>query len=112
MGLDTLRRAVYNERGHLNAQPDGPILQEYASLPPAVEEVLHHAGIEVKKIPLGPQPEDGEAILLRFHTPAKIYTVKLDQGGANMLINALRGTDGTPDIVIARPGDIPGLRSG
>lgn len=80
--------------------------------PPAVEEILHSARVEVAKIPMGPLPADGTITLLRFHTPAKVYTVKLDDNGVDTLIGALRGTDGTPDILIARPGDVPGLRSG
>lgn len=101
--IDTLRR--HNERGHMNdtaAEPQNG--QAYLA---SVEEVLHNAGIEVRKIAINPQGD--EVTLLRFHTPAKIYTVKLDDGGVNTLLAALRGTDGTPDILIAQPGDVPGL---
>lgn len=75
-------------------------------MPPVIETVLHNAALEVRKVPV---PGAGEMTLLRFHTPAIIYTVKLDEGGVNALISGLRG--GAPEIAIASPQAIPDLRA-
>lgn len=74
---------------------------------PAVEVVIHNARLEVKKIPIAPNEF---MTLLRFHTPTVVYTVKLDDNGANVIADNLRGVSGTPDIVIAAPGDVPKLK--
>ena len=81
---------------------------EGVQIAPIVEEILHSAQIEVRKIPIAP----GEDMtLLRFHTPYKVYTVKLDQNGVDVVIDNLRGKTGSPDILIARPGDVPNLKA-
>lgn len=78
---------------------------------PAIEEVVHMAGIEVRKLPVQISPtEQGVLTLLRFHTPTKTYTFKLDDTAINDLVPQLRGTNGSPDILIAQPGQVPGLR--
>lgn len=79
--------------------------QDEQGFAPAVEEILHNAAIEVRKVEVGPGME---LTLLRFHTPFKVYTVKLDDGGVKVLMDHLRGTT-VPQILIARPGDVPQL---
>jgi hypothetical protein len=81
-------------------QFDGPPVT-----PPVLETVIHNAALEVRKVPIEGAPD---MTLLRFHTPAIVFTIKLDDGGVNALISGLRG--GNPDIVVAGAQDIAGLR--
>lgn len=72
----------------------------------SVETVIHNGGLEVKKIPAG----DVTLTLLKIHTPGMVYTLKLDEAGLDNLLAALRQGTGTPDIVIASPNSVPGLK--
>lgn len=78
---------------------------EMSGVLPVVELVIHNAGVEIRKMPT----PTGEMTLVRLHTPAMIFTIKLDDGGVNALVQSLRGV-GTSEIQIARPDQVPGLR--
>lgn len=54
--------------------------------PPVVEEVIHQAILNVQQIPT---PE-GTVVLMQFITPGKIYTVKLNEEGAERVADSIR----------------------
>ena len=74
-------------------------------LPPMVELFIHNGSIEVQQVPT-PQ---GMMTLLRFHTPAIVFTIRLDEGGVDAVVEALKGS-GTPRIQIAGANEVPKLR--
>lgn len=73
--------------------------------PPMVELFIHNGALEVQQVPT----PDGMYTLVRLHTPATVYTIKLDESGVNALASALGG-HAAGRILIASPNEVPGLR--
>lgn len=73
--------------------------------PPMVELFIHNGGLEIQQVPT-PQ---GILTLLRFHTPAIVYTIKLDEGGVEELRKAIGG-GGAGRILIAGAHEVPNLK--
>jgi len=91
------------EAGREEAPEEAPVL---ALPPPMVEIFIHNANLQVDSLP---QP-DGQVIkLLRLLTPSLVFTIRLDEEGAETLAEAVLGRRVT-NIAIARPGQIHGLR--
>lgn len=85
-----------------------PGTEEELRLPwpaPMVEVFIHNGGLEIQQVPT-PQ---GNFTLLRLHTPATVYTIKLDEGGTENLLKALGGV-GANRILIAGAHEVPNLK--
>lgn len=73
--------------------------------PPMVELFIHNGGLEIQQVPT-PQ---GLVTLVRLHTPATVYTIKLDEAGVESLVKALGGA-GAGRILIAGAHEVPNLK--
>jgi hypothetical protein len=105
MTVDTRKDAVSKVPPTLKNQEDEPSFEEIQFPPPMVETFIHNANFEVQQVPT----PTGLFTLLRFHTPTMVYTIRLDEGGVEAILNAMGGS-GASRILIAGENEIPNLR--